>query len=310
MSNILSIQNLQNVFVTNSSIISDKGEIIKSSCVSEEAYKVSQTLKFRFKYFFPLFSFKKKTYILITDEWSKNYCHWLWEALSKLIIIKEKFPEATLLLPKSYLKINFIMKSLEVFGFNQNNILTIPGKSRLRVKNLAMIFCISILTPGYYAFLKFREVSQALLSYHQKNLKTNFGERIYISRSNPKRSTIRKATNEAEVTKLLVNYNFKIVYMEDFSFLEQISISNSAKFIVAPHGAGITNVMFSEPTCHLVELVNKKWSKTCFAEMCDKVGIDYHRIDCLATQADKTVEVSDIAINVEDLEKKLIEILR
>jgi capsular polysaccharide biosynthesis protein len=302
------IQKLKNVFVTNNCVIIKDNNILRDSCVGEEYYKKYLKPKFRLKYFFPIFSFSKKQHILITDEWSKNYCHWIWEALSKLVEMKKNFSDTILLLPKSYLKIDFMMKSLEAFGFNDKNIKIIPKKSRIKIRNLAFISCINISTPNYYDFLKFREISQKLISYYKEKLKTNFGTRIYISRSNPKKDTIRRIKNEKELREMLAKYGFKTVYMENFSFIEQISISYFAEFIISPHGAGITNIIFSEK-CHLIELVNEKWQKTCFAEMCERSKIKYDRINCKQDD-ERQLELANINIDIEELEKKLIKTLK
>ncbi len=305
MNNIFSVWKLRDVFVTNNCVILSKGAAVKASCVGEQYYQKYLSFKFRLKYFFPIFSCSKKSYILATDEWSKNYCHWLWEALSKVIELKKSDPQAILILPKSYLKIDFMMKSLEVFGYTRDNVKIIPRKSQLRVKNLSYIPCIGIATPGYYDFLKFTEVAQALVAGYQEKLKTNFGERIYISRSNPKNNNSRRVENEDEVVAMLTKYGFKKVYMENFSFLEQISIMHFAKFIVAPHGAGITNVMFAKKNCYLLEMVNSKWNKTCFAEMCDRMAINYFRFDCAEVNQAREMELRDVNVDVATLEPAL-----
>ncbi|MDX2082438.1 MAG: glycosyltransferase family 61 protein [Rickettsiales bacterium] len=304
------IKNLRNAFVTNNSVIITQGKIVKDSCVRVENYQTYSRFKFRLKYFLPIFSWSKKTHILITDEWSKNYCHFLWEALSKLIELKKQFPDAILILPKSYLKIDFITKSLEAFSFKQDRLKIIPKRSKLLVKNLAFIPCINITTEGYYNFLKFSEIAQILTNHFQEKLKTNFGARIYISRSDPKKNTPRQVANEKELVLMLAKYGFKTVYMENFSFLEQISIMNNASFIIAPHGAGITNVMFARKNCHLVELVNFNWGKTCFAEMCQRMNINYQRFDCNPSEAISTLELGNIFVDITKLEKNLNQILK
>jgi capsular polysaccharide biosynthesis protein len=309
MTIIFPIQKLRNVSVTNNAVIISKGKIVRDSCVGEDFYKKYQKLKFRLKYFFPIFTCPNKSYILATDEWSKNYCHWLWEALSKLILLKKEFPNSILILQKSYGKIDFMMKSLEAFGFSKSNIKFIPKKSHLRVKNLAFIQAIGIPSRGYYDFLNFSEVAQTLVSYYQKELKTDFGEKIYISRNRPDKNVPRKVNNEKELVAMLERYGFKTIYMEKFSFLEQVSISSHARFIIAPHGAGISNVMFAKKKCSLLELVNRTWQKTCFAEMCEKIDVNYHRFDC-AEFGSESLHLSDINVDVEELEEKLTKILR
>ncbi len=309
MNKNFSIQKLQKIFVTNNSVIIKQGAVLKDFCVAEEHFKKYQKLKFRLKYFFPIFSFAKKPHILITDEWSKNYCHWLWEALSKLIDLKREFPDAILVLPKSYLKIDFVMKSLAAFGFNNSNIKTIPKKSQLFLNNVAAIPCINIATPGYYDYLKFNEVGQTLVSHYQNQLKTNFGERIYISRNRPDKEVPRRVNNEKELVAMLAKYGFKTVYMENFSFLEQISIASFARFIVASHGAGITNCMFAKKPTHLFELINESWKGTCFEKMCKKAEITYSRIDC--KQSDNgTIHLGNITVDVAKLEQKISEFLK
>lgn len=305
------VQKLQNVCVTNNAVILQKLKPVQDSCVSDEVYKKYQNPRFLLKYFFPIFSCPKKNYILATDEWSKNYCHWLWEALSKVYLLKKDFPDAKLILQKSYQKIDFMMKSLEAFGFNKSNIKFIPKKSHLRVKNLAFIECINIGTPGYYDFLKFKEVSHALLSHYQNQLSADFGQRIYVSRNRPDKDVPRRVANESELVEMLEKHGFKTVYMEKLSFLDQISISSKCEFFIAPHGAGITNFMFSKPGSHLIELVNKNWGKTCFAEMCDKLPVNYSQIDC-EEQLDETlgIHLKNIVVDIKTLEQKLLQILK
>ncbi len=311
MSNFFSVQNLKNVSVTNNCVIINKGAVVKASTVGEKFYEKYQSLKFRLKYFFPIFLFGRKPHILATNEWSKNYCHFLWEVLSKLIELKKSVPNGILILPKSYLKIDFAIKCLAAFGFNEDKIQIIPKKSHLRIKNLFFIPCINIATPGYYDFLKFSEIAQTLTSYYKEKFQTNFGARIYISRSDPSKNTARKIHNEDELTLMLTKYSFKTVYMENFSFLEQISIMYHAKYIIAPHGAGITNIMFARKDRELIEMVNQEWSKTCFAEMCERMKIKYHRIDCIEAPGEtREFELRDIEVDTVELEEKLTKILR
>ena len=189
------------------------------------------------------------------------------------------------------------MKSLAAFGFTTENIKIIPKKSQLWVKDLSFIPCVNIGTAGYYDFLKFAEIGKTLVTHYQDQLKTNFGARIYISRSNPKKNIGRQVANEKELVTMLAQHGFKTVYMENFSFLEQLSISHFAQFIVAPHGAGVTNLMFAKENSHLLELSNINWGKTCFAQMCERTNINYHRFDCAELATHKDMELRNINVD-------------
>lgn len=66
--------------------------------------------------------------------------------------------------------------------------------------------------------------------------------RIYISRS---KTSSRAIINEDEIVDALAKYGFKKYYLEDLSFEEQIDLFYDACYVVSPHGAGLTNIIFS-----------------------------------------------------------------
>ncbi|MEP2024106.1 MAG: glycosyltransferase family 61 protein [Reichenbachiella sp.] len=68
-------------------------------------------------------------------------------------------------------------------------------------------------------------------------------ENIYISRN---RAFRRNVTNEHELQPLFDTYGIKKINLEDFSVPEKINLFRQAKRIIAPHGAGITNLLFSD----------------------------------------------------------------
>jgi capsular polysaccharide biosynthesis protein len=296
--------------ITNNSVVIFNNKIVKESCVRKEVFKKYQKPFFRLKYIFPFFSLSKKNHILITDEWSKNYCHWLFESLSKLVKLKEISNNLILAIPSSYLKIDFVKDSLKAFGFNQKNIKKIYQKSHLKVKNLLFFPVINIGTEGYYNFLETYKVRDLLISFYQKSFRLNFGERIYISRNNPAKFSSRIVDNEDEVCQIIEKYGFKKINMENFSFIEQISIMQNTKFILASHGAGISNLIFAKKAECLIELVSESWGKTCFAYLCDKMQINYQLVSCDEVEDNiKIKQIRNIKVDCDLLEKKLKNLL-
>lgn len=89
---------------------------------------------------------------------------------------------------------------------------------------------------------------RSIFSGYLKNTKDKY---IYISRSDAKQ---RKIINEDELINKLKNLNFEIVRLSELHFLDQIKLFNSAKCIVALHGAGLTNLIFSNEGTSVIEI--------------------------------------------------------
>ncbi|NET43630.1 tetratricopeptide repeat protein [Okeania sp. SIO2B3] len=99
--------------------------------------------------------------------------------------------------------------------------------------------------------------------------------RIYISRN--KRGK-RKIINEEEVVNLLSKYQFETVILESMTVSEQASLMSETEAIVAPHGAGLTNIVFCNPGTKVIELFSSHvkpyyWS---LSNCCNLEYYSYH----------------------------------
>jgi capsular polysaccharide biosynthesis protein/tetratricopeptide (TPR) repeat protein len=83
--------------------------------------------------------------------------------------------------------------------------------------------------------------------------KAKLPERIYISRD---RASHRRVLNEAALIEQLQAYNFTVIQLESLSFAEQVALFAHAKLILAPHGGGLTNLIFCQPGTIVIELVS------------------------------------------------------
>lgn len=79
----------------------------------------------------------------------------------------------------------------------------------------------------------------------------NQQRKIYISRANARR---RRVLNEEEICDFLESRGFRRVFAEHTSISEFAQLVYSSGTIVAPHGAGITNVAFAAPNVRVLEL--------------------------------------------------------
>ncbi|TAF55266.1 MAG: glycosyltransferase family 61 protein [Oscillatoriales cyanobacterium] len=98
-------------------------------------------------------------------------------------------------------------------------------------------------------------------------------ERIYISR---RRSSQRPLQNEVAVEAMLQELGFQIVFMEDESLEHQIAIVRGAKVVVAPHGAGLINVLFAPAGMVVIELVPESYPHPAFCKLAHFCGHLYY----------------------------------
>ena len=77
--------------------------------------------------------------------------------------------------------------------------------------------------------------------------------KLYISRGKAQR---RRLLNEEKIFSFLKEKGYEKVFLEELSFKEQIQIMQEALVVVAPHGAGLTNILFCEPDTHVVEIAD------------------------------------------------------
>ena len=125
--------------------------------------------------------------------------------------------------------------------------------------------------------------------------------RIYISRAGR-----RRVVNEAALVELLLKYNFTIIDDKPRSVAEQIAIYKNASFIMGPHGASFTNIIWCEPGTHLFELFSANMVMNHFIYLARIMGMTYSAYHHVLTLNDKRHHLEeDIFVSIADLEKSL-----
>ncbi|WP_180336371.1 glycosyltransferase family 61 protein [Pontibacter ramchanderi] len=101
--------------------------------------------------------------------------------------------------------------------------------------------------------------------------RTNPKKRIYISRS---KARLRRVLNEHELIVLLEQFGFITVWAENLDYRSQIQLFYDAEAVVSSHGAGLTNILFSEK-CHVLEFHPAKIMKAHYMLLSKGLGFDY-----------------------------------
>ena len=93
------------------------------------------------------------------------------------------------------------------------------------------------------------------LRYLGDKINHHFGEvntasdRVFLSRKN---STWRRLVNEDEVIKELKSLGFRVVFLEECNFEEQVRIFQTAELIVAPNGSALNSLIFSNKNINVL----------------------------------------------------------
>lgn len=124
--------------------------------------------------------------------------------------------------------------------------------------------------PDYYL-----EYFLGLFAPPRPRLKAN---RIFISRAKSRR---RRIVNEEELYSGLKQYGFVSCPLEDLAIEEQIALFYDAEMVVAPHGAGLVNLLFSSRV-KVLELFSGPLVRPHFYYVCKSLGHDY-RYYCTRT---------------------------
>jgi hypothetical protein len=123
--------------------------------------------------------------------------------------------------------------------------------------------------------------------------------RIYVSRLDAQR---RRLINEQEVITYLEGHGFEIHQCSTLSVEEQQRLFASAGVIIAPHGAALTNIVWSNPGTRLVEFLSVKHLNPCFRDLARANQMPYSAIVC--ELADPTLHglTGDTVLSLTDLE--------
>jgi capsular polysaccharide biosynthesis protein len=131
--------------------------------------------------------------------------------------------------------------------------------------------------------------------------------RLYVTRGSRRNS--RRLSNEAEVWPLLERRGFTRLDPGTVGVQEQIDHFAAAEVVVAPHGAGLSNLVFAPPGVRVLELFHPRYVNPCFWTIADNVGADYRYLVCgrdtRPPGAPMHGVLSDIVVEPERLQRAL-----
>jgi len=216
-----------------------------------------------------------------------NYYFWLRHTLPRLQGV-EQYANKTGIRPKLLVQENpprWINETLDFLGFDDYERIEWSGEDVL-IKDMiipsarGMEYDVAYHNHGEDTFIQYWCPPPSALSWLRKRALANItgadsagaSKKILISRED---ALSRRVTNQTELFSQLEQCGFERYVLSELSFEEQVSLFANANHIVTPHGAGLTNTIFSSD-CTVLEIFHSEKIKPTYNLIAQCRGLDYN----------------------------------
>lgn len=231
---------------------------------------------------------RRGTALLLGASNSDNYYHWLLDSV----------PRWKMLQAANWSNYDFVLLHSRPLRFQDEVMdrLGVPVEKRLRCsKNFVHQFERLVVPVMPFPM----EEVPAWVSAYLRSLfpeRASGPEKIYLRRGAGR----RRLANEPELEAALSGMGFVSVEPERLTVAEQAKLLSSARAVVAPHGAALTNLVFAPPGTLLVELFHPEHKNRCYINLAAACGQHYASLDGQITdrsggrQLEYTVDVTAV----------------
>jgi hypothetical protein len=192
---------------------------------------------------------------------SSAYYHWLIEDFPAYLHALDRYPKAETLISSHAPK--YVSDALELLKVKPK-IVSTP----IQVRNLIFVSKGSALQAHSVDIERLIKFGQT----HGESKKA-LSELIYISRLNQS----RYPDNEIEIQEIFVNRGFTILDLSRIDLKSQINIFKSSSLVAGTHGAGLSNLVWTNPDTILFEIMRHD-QPNCFKTIADLMNVRYEKI--------------------------------
>ncbi|MEH7084168.1 glycosyltransferase family 61 protein [Neobacillus drentensis] len=246
-------------------IISNDNKIIHDYSFERVWQKPEEHTLFQKEKLFPI-SRNVNNAAILTHTFIYNYYHWLIDTIPRIHLLEQ----SGLNIEKYIVNSPNEHELLNLFGIPSDKIIVPDEKTHLSIKNL-------IIPSQYYVTPKW-----ACDFIRNKFLppNTNFekgNKKIYITRNGAGTSN-RKILNEDVIFNYLKNDGFERYELEKISIADKAKLFAQADFVIAPTGAGLTNLVFCNPGTKVIEIFPSNFLNPHYYLISQLYNLDYHHI--------------------------------
>jgi len=240
--------------------LTSQGALVATFLTIEDGKPASEHTLYSFscRRCFPRILKLKEPVISLTGAWQGAFYHWMHQMLPRLGLLTPPFEK--IYVDQSHL---FQRQSLALMGL-EDKVIRADQYDAIQASTLIVPSTSLELSPQGCAFL--RKVFLPHVASHPKR-------RIYLSRGDAR---TRRLKNEAELLPILYHFGFENVVLSALDFSQQIEILRNAQMIVAPHGAGLSHLVFCDPGTPILELFHTNYVNPCYWQLSSLGHLPYY----------------------------------
>ncbi|MEM0966371.1 MAG: glycosyltransferase family 61 protein [Verrucomicrobiota bacterium] len=245
------------------------------------------------KYSFSTRKITEPSYSLIGLCPGAHY-HLFSDILQRLVSVIEHLPNEVKFICPSNAN-NAFLEFIRQLGINRKNLIFPRKFENLLIKTL---YWSPARTLSRFQCPQTVKQINKLKRHFADDRKYTSSSAIYISRNDAKS---RRITNEHQLIKRLEDHGVKTYCLAGLSVKEQISIFHNARQIIAPHGAGLVNLLFASSGTSVLELFPEKLHLgcTCYWSISNCLGLKYSYAVCdsqnpISPNSDFVVSINSI----------------
>ena len=231
--------------------------------------------------------------LLWSHHWS-TYYHWLIDVAPKIAAAKTYFgsevDKVTFVYPR--LLTSYETETIEMLGIGLDQFINPHDIGKVKGNQ---IFALPL--QGWCA------VSPRIHQFRQALILSGCPRRrIYVSRSGR-----RRIVNERALFSMLEAHGFEFIPDVSRSLADQIELFGSATHIVSPHGAGLSNILWSQDHSKILELASSSYSPDYFINLASVLGLRHDRLCFGAKSSHWSNSAEDFLVDVDLIDRFLRE---
>jgi capsular polysaccharide biosynthesis protein len=215
------------------------------------------------------------TAVVLSDQFlDSNYCHWMCDWFPRFLLAREMFGPIDYVCARMR-GTKFQIETLtKLGGLTKRQILPDKPVSWYSFDRLVTVDnnSVAMTHPTWMANPAVIDLVRNTVLAKVPAPRTKL-RRLYVTRAD---AGTRMVANEQALTNLLARYGVETISLTGLSVVQQAAAMANCEFLISPHGAGLTNMMFMPPGGVVVELFHYRAGSEAYPRLAQGCGHHYY----------------------------------